>query len=109
MALTDVAGRAGFSIETLAKIRRGSRVRDTTYRRLERAIGWATGAVDVVKAGGEPPLADDTPARESLPVSSAPDPQADAILAILETLPDRVAREVYERLGDRLPPKLRRP
>ncbi|MFE6223299.1 helix-turn-helix domain-containing protein [Streptomyces sp. NPDC057854] len=103
----DVAGRAGISDETLAKIRKGVRVRASTYRRLERALGWAPGAADDVQEGGEPTLlraAEEQPADADEPL----DPQAAAVLAILEGLPERVREQVRRRLGDQLPPDARR-
>jgi transcriptional regulator with XRE-family HTH domain len=106
MQYNEVAERADFSIETLSKIRQGIRVRPVTYRKLERALGWAPGSAATVQAGGQfevetPPSAEPAPA---VPV----DPQAAAILTILEGLPERVQREVLARLGERLPPEVRR-
>ncbi|MFF9146356.1 helix-turn-helix domain-containing protein [Streptomyces sp. NPDC014861] len=102
----DVAGRAGFSDETLAKIRKGIQVRPSTYRRLERALGWAPMAVSDVRAGRPPALlaaeAEEASSEEPL------DPQAEAVLAILAGLPPRVREQVRRRLGDQLPPEARR-
>ncbi|MFE6379197.1 helix-turn-helix domain-containing protein [Streptomyces roseolus] len=103
----DVAGRAGISDETLSKIRKGIRVRPSTYRRLERALGWAPNAADDVQAGGEPALVE---VEEQRPATDEPlDPQAEAVLAILAGLPPRVREQVRQRLGDQLPPEARRP
>ncbi|MFC8276294.1 hypothetical protein ACFUJR_27935 [Streptomyces sp. NPDC057271] len=106
---TDVTKRAGFSDETLSKIRKGVRVGRVTYRRLEIAIGWGADSCDAVRGGGEPVLVD--PAAPPVPSASAStmvegsvDPQAAAILTILEGLPERVQREVLRRLGERIPP-----
>lgn len=43
---SQVAQRAGFSIETLAKIRRGQRVRTRTLRRLEEGLRWPRGRTE---------------------------------------------------------------
>lgn len=105
MQYTEVAERARFSIETLSKIRKGVRVSPVTYRKLERALGWAGGSVDAVRAGGEPTV-------DGIPEAPEPeepiDPQAAAVLTILEGLPLRVQAEVLRRLGDRVPPEARR-
>ncbi|MFF2331918.1 MULTISPECIES: hypothetical protein [unclassified Streptomyces] len=106
MQFTDVAERADFSIETLAKIRKGVKVSAVSYRKLERALGWAAGSVDAVRAGGTPTL--EVPgAAAGIPVEEPVDPQAAAILTILDGLPERVQREVLRRLGDRLPRDVR--
>ncbi|APE22012.1 hypothetical protein vnz_13950 [Streptomyces venezuelae] len=108
MQLNEVAERADFSIETLAKIRKGVRVRPATYRKLERALGWAAGGVAVAAAGGEPTVEAAQPIPTVAPVEELIDPQAAAILTILDGLPVRVQAEVLRRLGDRIPPEARR-
>ncbi|MGW4852193.1 hypothetical protein ACWEPZ_13310 [Streptomyces sp. NPDC004288] len=110
MQFNEVAERADFSIETLAKIRRGVRVSPTTYRKLERALGWAGRSADAVMAGGAPTIdaAAPAPAVTAAPNDESIDPQAAAILTILDGLPVRVQAEVLRRLGDRIPPEARR-
>ncbi|MFF2774822.1 hypothetical protein ACFVU3_07925 [Streptomyces sp. NPDC058052] len=103
----DVAGRAGFSDETLAKIRKGVGVRPSTYRRLERALGWAAHSASEVQAGGVPTLLE-VEAEEQPAAEDPLDPQAEAVLAILAGLPPRVREQVRRRLGDQLPPDARR-
>ncbi|MFJ6935735.1 hypothetical protein [Streptomyces sp. NPDC101132] len=101
----DVARRAGFSVETLSKIRRGAVVKSATYRRLERALQWCPQSVDTIKAGGEPTL---IPADEPVEADDEPvDPRAEAILTILEGLPSRVQAQVLRELGSRIPPEAR--
>ncbi|WP_432116705.1 helix-turn-helix domain-containing protein [Streptomyces sp. S1] len=102
----DVAGRAGISDETLAKIRKGVRVRPSTYRRLEQALGWAPNATVDVEAGRAPTLVDVEKERPLAPDEPL-DPQAEAVLAILAGLPPRVREQVRRRLGDQLPPEAR--
>ncbi|MFE6816045.1 hypothetical protein [Streptomyces sp. NPDC057677] len=108
LQFTEVAERGGFSIETLAKIRRGVRVSSVTYRKLERALGWAAGSVAAAAAGGEPTVEAAPPSPASVPAEEPLDPQAAAILTILDGLPVRVQAEVLRRLGDRIPPEARR-
>lgn len=50
---TEVARRAGFSVETLSKIRAGRRVRIPTLRRLEEALRWPKGRTERLLAGAE--------------------------------------------------------
>ncbi|MFI9005073.1 hypothetical protein [Streptomyces sp. NPDC053541] len=106
MQFTEVAERADFSIETLAKIRKGVRVSPTTYRKLEIALGWARGGVNLAREGGTPTLEVPASTSPAAPTEEV-DPQASAILTILEGLPERVQRQVLRRLGDRLPPEAR--
>jgi transcriptional regulator with XRE-family HTH domain len=107
---TEVAQRAGFSVETLSKIRKGVTVKPLTYRRLERALQWQQGSADDVLSGDEPRSLEDLPA-EGEPEAPAPleeiDPRAEAILTILADLPPRVQVDVMRRLGDRIPTALR--
>ncbi|MBB4987460.1 hypothetical protein [Streptomyces nymphaeiformis] len=108
MQFTEVAERADFSIETLAKIRKGVRVSPVTYRKLERALGWTVRSADDVMAGGEPTVETAAPIPAAPPQDEPIDPQAAAILTILDSLPVRVQAEVLRRLGDRIPPEARR-
>ncbi|MBB6000849.1 hypothetical protein [Streptomonospora salina] len=71
----DVAREAGFTVETLIKIRKGTKVATRTYRKLEAGLGWATYSVDRVMEGRDPERApqlitgtrtvDDEPAKIS--------------------------------------------
>lgn len=73
MEYTAVWKAAGFSDETLLKIRRGVRVRPTTHRKLEIALQWERGSVKAILDGGEPtPLglaAAEDPAPSSQPAA----------------------------------------
>ncbi|MFD3777307.1 hypothetical protein [Streptomyces sp. NPDC058612] len=100
----QVAERAGISYETLRAIRKGEQAGgDVTRRKIERAIGWGPESFESIEAGNEPfPAATDSAA----PLQDAEDladPQVEAILTILDGLPERVQAEVLRRLGDRLP------
>ncbi|MEW2631825.1 hypothetical protein AB0903_09230 [Streptomyces sp. NPDC048389] len=107
---TEVAQRAGFSVETLSKIRKGVTVKPLTYRRLERALQWQHGSAGDVLDGGEPRSLEDVPVDDE-PEAPAPveeiDPRGEAILTILADLPPRVQVDVLRRLGDRLPAEVR--
>jgi transcriptional regulator with XRE-family HTH domain len=102
---TEVAQRAGFSVETLSKIRKGVVVKPLTYRRLERALQWQQGSADDVLAGGAPRLIVDEPEAPAPPEDV--DPRADAIMTILLDLPPRVQVDVMRRLGDSVPVAVR--
>ena len=61
-----VARTAGFSDETLSKIRKGVGVRPATYRKLEIALLWEARSVQAVLVGGQPtPVSPPTPAPSS--------------------------------------------
>lgn len=109
----QVAQGAGFSDETLSKIRKGVAVRTATYRALERAVFWEVGSVDAVLEGGRPTSLDgpQRAAAESTssaaPVEEPADPRVGAIMTILDGLPARVQAEVLLRLGERVPGEVR--
>lgn len=85
MEYQEVARRAGFSIETLAKIRQGKRARPTTLRKLETALNWPPGYTDSLMSGD--PL---TPPEGPLlvPAGGTPKPeQGDPVMYIKDTPP----------------------
>lgn len=49
----EVCRRAEISDETLIKIRKGTKARSSTYRKLERALQWEHGSIASILAGGE--------------------------------------------------------
>lgn len=54
----EVARAAGFSDQTLISVRGGTKVRPTTYRKLERALHWGPESVQAILDGGEPSALD---------------------------------------------------
>jgi hypothetical protein len=57
MRWRDVAERAGITVEGLRNLRVGTgRIRSTTKRGLEDALGWRPGSVDEILGGGEAAL-----------------------------------------------------
>ncbi|MFC9429313.1 hypothetical protein [Streptomyces sp. NPDC056987] len=101
-----VAAEAGFSVETLSKIRRGQKVKPTTYRGLERALAWGSGSCEAILAGGEPTRLPPVPDDSSAVDDPAADPRIDAIETIVQGLPPRVRDEVLRRLAGRAPQSL---
>ncbi|MGP3686489.1 helix-turn-helix domain-containing protein [Streptomyces sp. IBSNAI002] len=103
----QVAERAGISYETLRAVRKGEQAGgDLTRRGLERALLWVTGGFEVAERGDEPSVQPEGPAPEVTEAQgeSPADPQVEAILTILNGLPERVQEEVRRRLGEKLPP-----
>ncbi|MFJ8883649.1 hypothetical protein ACIRJR_09565 [Streptomyces sp. NPDC102402] len=47
----DAANAAELTITTYARVEKGLPVRDVTYAKIERALGWAPGACDAVLQG----------------------------------------------------------
>lgn len=58
MEWTDVAKAAGIPTETLLQVRRGGlgANRSLTRKAVEDAVGWSTGDIEKVRAGGEPTI-----------------------------------------------------
>jgi transcriptional regulator with XRE-family HTH domain len=54
LTIEEAARRGGLSPVTWARVEKGAAVRGLTYAAIERALGWASGAVDAVLAGAEP-------------------------------------------------------
>lgn len=89
-----VCRAGGFSDETLLKIRKGTRVRSTTYRKLEIALHWAPASVEATLSGGEP-IPDEAAAAEE---PEEPQPSEPGELSPGEAL-RRVIRSSARELG----------
>lgn len=63
------ANAAGISKDTWRRVEEAEEVRDATYIKVDRALGWATGSCILIAEGGGPVLGG--PAGE---VSAAPEP-----------------------------------
>ncbi|MEU0584553.1 hypothetical protein [Streptomyces sp. NPDC006132] len=80
----EVCRRATISDETLIKIRKGTKARSSTYRKLERALQWEHDSVAAILAGREPtPVS--TPAVEQSE-EQAPGPSSETGLSPSEAL-----------------------
>jgi hypothetical protein len=60
------AQAAGMSKDTWQNVEEGGEAQDMTYRKIEKALGWAAGSCLVVADGGSPVLASGT-ASDSAP------------------------------------------
>jgi hypothetical protein len=52
------ADAAGISKDTWQKVEEAEAVRDATYAKIDRALGWATGSCVAITQGAEPVLVD---------------------------------------------------
>lgn len=55
------AAAAGISKDTWQRVEMGDEVRESTYAKVDRALGWSAGSCLVIADGGEPVLADQAP------------------------------------------------
>ncbi len=111
----EVARVAGFSIETLSKIRKGLKVKQSTYGKLERGLGWRGGSTRDVLSGGEPELLPSglavdqrvEAAQRAASVADEDDPVMRAMRAMLEGNSPEAAADILSRVVDGFPPEER--
>lgn len=95
---SDAASAADLTITTYMRIEKGQSVRDVTYAKLERALGWAPGASQAILEGAsEAHLAGDVVEG----VRFAPVPDEDGARravqdAVMATMPGVTAGEMSE-------------
>ncbi|MCZ4602985.1 helix-turn-helix transcriptional regulator [Streptomyces sp. Lzd4kr] len=103
------AQAAGISKDTWRKVEEGhADVRDSTYAKVEKALGWATGSCTLIAEGHSPVLAGDTehPA-EATPRPSEDDVRRAAFDAATTKLPNAPIGDV-QAFTDELVKVLRR-
>lgn len=101
------AAAAGVTRNTWKRVEEGQDVRESTYAKVDRALGWATGSCATVAEGGEPTFLDaaaaaSQPAPQTLTAAQARQMAWDAARATLPTAPigelDAFAAELVEKL-----------
>jgi hypothetical protein len=102
------AQAAGISKDTWHKVEEGQDVRDSTYTKVDKALGWVTGSCMLIAEGGSPVLAGDMehPA-EAAPRPSEDDVRRAAFDAATTTLPNAPIGDV-QAFADELVKVLRR-
>ncbi|MFJ2000319.1 hypothetical protein [Streptomyces chartreusis] len=73
------AQAAGISKDTWFRIEEGQEVREATYAKVDRALGWITGSCLSVAEGLEPLLADSQNGTSALPTRASRPMTADAL------------------------------
>ncbi|MFJ3037781.1 helix-turn-helix domain-containing protein [Streptomyces tendae] len=102
------AEAAGITRNTWKRVETGDEVRESTYAKIDTALGWAIGSCILITAGGNPVLADNGPIEgaPTVPISGE-----DARRAVFEaartTLPDAPIGEL-DAFSDELVEILRR-
>ncbi|MCM1943200.1 helix-turn-helix domain-containing protein [Streptomyces sp. G3] len=103
------ADAAGITRNTWKRVETGDEVRESTYAKVDQALGWAVGSCLLIAEGGNPVLAADGAATESAPAASISG--EDARRAVFEaartTLPDAPIGEL-DAFSDELVQILRR-
>lgn len=61
------AQAAGISKDTWKRVEEGQEVRESTYARIDKALGWATSSCMAIAEGGEPVLVDHALAPAAAP------------------------------------------
>lgn len=86
------ANAVGISKDTWRRVEDGLDVREQTYVKIDKALGWAAGSCMVIAEGGEPVLADGSGA--SAPARPAPGASLSA---------DAVRKALFEAARGKLP------
>lgn len=67
------AQAAGISKDTWHRVEEGLDVRESTYAKIDRALGWVTGSCILIAEGGTPVLGDTPPAdADGAPAATLP-------------------------------------
>jgi transcriptional regulator with XRE-family HTH domain len=86
------AAAAGVTRNTWKRVEEGETVRESTYARIDKALGWATGSCLAISEGGDPAFVGDTTTSSSAPTAVMTEEQArqmawDTAKATLPTAP----------------------
>ncbi|GAA2199785.1 MULTISPECIES: helix-turn-helix domain-containing protein [Streptomyces] len=101
------AQAAGISKDTWHRVEEGEAVRDSTYAKIDKALGWAAGSCLVIAEGGEPVFAGEATTSSARTSASLSEEQArkmawDTARATLPTAPvgelDTFVNELVENL-----------
>lgn len=88
------AAAAGISKDTWKRVEEGEDVREGTYAKIDKALGWTTGSCAAITEGGQPALAATSSSRQ--PAGPAIHPkQLDA---------ESLRRAAFEAAREKLPP-----
>lgn len=90
----QVAAKAGITVPTLAKARRGERIRITNLRRVGIALGWAPEGLDQAARGEPPSLLPPAPPGEAIPEDLPPFAQGPPVLTLRGSAPLRRDEEL---------------
>ncbi|WP_225811259.1 helix-turn-helix domain-containing protein [Streptomyces spinosus] len=70
------AAAAGVTRNTWKRVEEGETVRESTYTKIDRALGWASGSCLVIADGGEPVFAGEATTSSTLPSAVLSEEQA---------------------------------
>ncbi|MGW5430418.1 hypothetical protein ACWET9_24880 [Streptomyces sp. NPDC004059] len=101
------AAAAGVVRNTWKRVEEGQEVQDSTYARIEKALGWVAGSCIAIAEGGEPAFTGGA-AGADVPVKFTPEQAHRAVLdAARAALPDTPLRNI-DAFGEELVEILRR-
>ncbi|MFE1192858.1 helix-turn-helix domain-containing protein [Streptomyces olivaceoviridis] len=101
------AQAAGISKDTWQRVEEGEEVRDSTYAKIDKALGWVSGSCLIIAEGGGPVLAGEATTSSGRPAAALSEEQArqmawDTARATLPTAPvgelDTFVNELVENL-----------
>lgn len=90
------AAAAGVTRNTWKRVEEGQDVRESTYAKIDQALGWAVGSCDLIANGDEPVLADAGPVAPSAPRMTEEEIRRAAFDAATATLPTAPVGELRD-------------
>lgn len=75
LGIKKAAAQAGISKETWSRLESGRPLRDLSYQKIERVLGWAAGSCTLVLDGGEPIAVEASQAAPDVTLAEVPSPE----------------------------------
>lgn len=72
LARLAAAQAAGISKDTWQKVEEGQPVREMSYAKIDKALGWASGSCDLIMSGGDPIPVEPASSVEGVDIATVP-------------------------------------
>lgn len=107
LGIAAAAARAGMSKDTWRRIEEGAQVRETSYAKIDPALGWASGSCRGVLEGAGDPIEVNSISANGGVIVRIPDAElgkaiTGAMVAVADTMTAAEIREVSRKVVDEL-------